>query len=359
MKKLSLKQGTQNWLKYKKERVGSSEIFGLIRHYISDQELQNAGINSDEFTEEPYVTAFQLYHKFKNPAIYVEADFDEDLGHFGRRIEEFLFYYLRQKMKYNSTYQRGAVYGDNFKIASLDIEGVTNSTKIIQDSNGFNICLQDNPKFIVEAKGASTFKSRKNDITVNGIDWRFIFQLQYQLMCTDVKWGKIIVVNLKEDNDFKRGFICGLNKRNAIKYIKDNSDILEFVYKERREYQFLIKQALEKFQFDLKTNQELKLPPYDKVFKKNHKLFYNLVHQRGETLGTSTQAIETDEFDFYFDIKKQEEDFEEKCFKVHQAVRELMFDTGKRCIEGQRGKIVLQSNCVRGYKHKEEKRESK
>jgi len=91
MKQLTLKQNTQNWLDYKKDKIGSSEIFGLIRYYITDQELQNVGINSDQFSEDPYVTAFQLYHKFKNPAIYIEPGFDEHLGKFGKRIEEFIF----------------------------------------------------------------------------------------------------------------------------------------------------------------------------------------------------------------------------------------------------------------------------
>ena len=120
----------------------------------------------------------------------------------------------------------------------------------------------------------------------------------------------------------------------------------------------MIKQSLEKFLFDLQTNQEPQLPPYDKVFYKNHKFFYNLVNQKGQILKTSEEAIESDEFDFYFDIKEEQEQFEAKYSNLHQQVREIMLNTGKRCVMGQKGKIVLQSNCVRGYKNKEEKRKS-
>lgn len=355
MEKLSLKQGGQQWLDLKKNRIGSSEIFGLIRHYITEQELQNVGINTENFKDEAYTTAWQLYQKFTNPLVYVEPEFDKNLSLFGRRIEEFAFDYLKKQGEYNSVYAKGGVYFDEHRIASLDITGKAASTDIIQDSNGYNISLIDHPDFLVEAKGQASFISQSKGVSTQGADWKFIFQLQYALMLTGFRWGKILMASLLNDNEFERGYISALPKKSAIDYIAKNSEIFEFIYVARPEYQYLIEKALDRFFFDVKARNEPPLPDYEKVFYRNHKFFYNLVHQKSQLLGTAGQMLETGEFDYYFKVKRAEERFKNKVSRMHQKIREKMLLTGKTKIISEKGIIQLQSNCVKGTAAKVEK----
>ena len=64
MKKAKLKQGTLAWEKAKATRIGSSEIFDIVKYYATDEELQNCGINAEDFRlEKPYTTVWALYHK--------------------------------------------------------------------------------------------------------------------------------------------------------------------------------------------------------------------------------------------------------------------------------------------------------
>ena len=99
MKTINVKQKTEKWLDIKRSRIGSSEIFGLINHYITPQELQNAGVDSDKFNDDPYITAYQLYHKLKNPGLYIEPEFDYMLSKFGHKIERFVLDHLRKEDK--------------------------------------------------------------------------------------------------------------------------------------------------------------------------------------------------------------------------------------------------------------------
>ena len=52
MKKVKLKQGTLAWEKARESRIGSSEVFDIVRYYSTDEELQNCGINAEDFKSE-------------------------------------------------------------------------------------------------------------------------------------------------------------------------------------------------------------------------------------------------------------------------------------------------------------------
>ena len=71
LKKTKLKQGTLAWEKARATRIGGSEVFDIVRYYATDEELQNCGINAEDFkSEEPYTTAWALYHKIINDGVY-------------------------------------------------------------------------------------------------------------------------------------------------------------------------------------------------------------------------------------------------------------------------------------------------
>lgn len=49
MQKIKIKQNTLGWEKLREQRIGSSEVFDLVRYYATDEELQNCGISADKF----------------------------------------------------------------------------------------------------------------------------------------------------------------------------------------------------------------------------------------------------------------------------------------------------------------------
>ena len=352
-----IKQNSAKWHNLKKSRIGSSEIFTLVSYYNTQEQLQNAGVDIDKFKDSAYITAYQLYHKLKNPKLYNEPLFCDKLSQFGSRIEDYVFN-LVQKKSALATYKRGRVIynkdgGNDIKIASIDIEGKANSRQIIEDCNGNKISLVDSPNFIVECKGMSNFKAFHKDIANIGVDYQYIFQLQYQLYCSGFDWGKIFVVSLDSDSEWTRSAIVHMPKAKAFKYLDKNSKHYEFIYKARPEYFFLIKNALERFQFDLRAGVEPELPNWEKAFKGNYKLFYNLVQQKALLLGGDDKVIKSNKFDSYFSLKDQEKKVASKLSNLGQDIRSLMLAIGKPCIEGKKGKIVMQSNFIKGYINKE------
>lgn len=71
MNKTSLKQGTLAWDNARATRIGSSEVFDIVRYYATDDELQNCGFNAEAVrAEKPYTTAWALYHKMLNDGIF-------------------------------------------------------------------------------------------------------------------------------------------------------------------------------------------------------------------------------------------------------------------------------------------------
>ncbi len=181
---IKLKQKSNAWLDLKDTRIGSSEIYGLVKYYIKDEELESLGINSTEFKEKPYTTAWEIWHKFMSKDIYVRKPLEWVLAEYGNSIEKFAFKWIQKKenFKYGEcAFNEGEVYtNDNdIRIASLDIEAMINSTEIFQDSNGNDISLKDDNEFVVEVKAMSKFKVSKDKIITSGVDWKYILQLQY------------------------------------------------------------------------------------------------------------------------------------------------------------------------------------
>lgn len=346
MPRLNIKQRSDEWLKLKETKLGSSEVFGLVHYYITEEELQNAGINKDEFQDTPYSTAFELFHKFKNPDLYITKPFTKENKLFGERIEEFAFHYLNNKgKKYNTSIEQGGVYVEDGLIASLDIEATANSTDIIQDANGHYISLKDEPRHLIEIKGSSNYLVKSKNTEIKGVDWKFIFQTQFAMMLTGYSWCRVIVVSLLSDTQFERGLICGMPKQKAIKYIKDHAEIHNFIYKVRPEYQYLIKTAIKRFEYDLKANNSPKMPNTT-----NNKLIYRLVDQQASLLGTSDKILELDNFNHYFDIKNQKENIDKDLETARKRVTQLMLNCGKKKLISSIGYFSLNERSLTARK---------
>jgi len=259
-----IKQKSEKWLELKRTKIGSSEIYGLVKNYIKPQELESLGINSAEFTEKPYTTAWELYHKFTNPN-YVGRSLSWELAEYGNSMEKFAFKWLKKgNFKYqNSIFTQGNVYANDndIRIASLDIEGETDSKEIIKDANGNYIALGEDKNFIIEVKAMSKFKASKNQILTEGVDWKYILQLQWQLWCRNINWGAILVFELLNDTQANRGYVirCGetLNKKDY-EYIDNATQKRIFFYKRLPQYEKIFELALERFMNDVKFKNEPK-----------------------------------------------------------------------------------------------------
>ena len=49
MKKMKIKQGTRAWENAKETRIGSSEVFDIVRYYATNDELYNCGFDAKMF----------------------------------------------------------------------------------------------------------------------------------------------------------------------------------------------------------------------------------------------------------------------------------------------------------------------
>lgn len=338
----TIKKNSQAWLELRKKRLTSSEIFGLIHYYITKEELQNVGINNDDFTEIPYITAFELFHKFKNSSLYIERPITKEREAYSNRLEQFALHYLSKiENKYNSTYEQGAVYADEQLMATLNIEAKANCKDIIQDANGFNISLKDTPKHFIGLKDSSSYIIKNKEYAEKGIDWKFIFKTQFAMMLAKYEWCRIIIFSLVNDNQFERGFICGLSKNKAFEYINDNVNIYNYIYKARPEYQYLIKTAIKRFEYDLKVNN----PPRINNIT-NHKTIYNVIKQQGNILGTSYSPIESDEFNKYFDLNQKNKDIANELKSIKKRIIEIMLNSGKSKVVGSKGNFSLNERSL-------------
>lgn len=336
MRELVVKQGSKNWLKEKMSMIGSSEIFGLISYYITERELQNMGINTDDFTDKPYVSAFELYHKIKNPHLYIGNRLSKSRSMFGKRGEQIIFEILSKNPEYNSTYKRGGVYAsDNgISIASLDIEACAHSNDIIFDCNRLPISLLDEPNYFIEVKFESPFNNSSDHI-----DWKFIFQIQYQMFVNpSFSWGQIISVELNEDNEFTRGYMVGLSMKQAVKFVKENAKIKKTVFKRREDYQILIELALDRFMSDIRSSKE---PEVD--MGANNEMIFNISEQRGVLLGLESRVFDVDNsiVDKYVSLKAAADEIEAKTKELRKDLVSSMVLRGKQRAVCESGTVLL------------------
>jgi hypothetical protein len=85
--KTKLKQGTIAWEQARDTRIGSSDIFDIVKYYATDDELQNCGINAEAFREEnPYTTAWALYHKMKRDGLFHREELPPELADYGHTV---------------------------------------------------------------------------------------------------------------------------------------------------------------------------------------------------------------------------------------------------------------------------------
>lgn len=287
---MKIKQNTPEWLEAKKSKIGASEIFSLVAHYCKD-ELKQANIDLDN--EKAFKTPLELFLKVKFGV--VDDSFSEVNRDFGLGMEGYILYRLGQEEKFKDKVQfegsKDFIVNDkNGHIACCSPDGYINFYTEFTEVGEYYVSLQDfDDKTTIDAnysQGVLELKTTPfgfNFEAEKGLKWGYIFQLNYQMLVCNKKWGILAAIAPKEksyDTDFFKGKVLGkveIKSRweeekirvfsdfsggratyNAEGYIYPNFDdyynLYTYIYPENKTIQNLCILALERFQKALDNN---------------------------------------------------------------------------------------------------------
>lgn len=248
MNKTKLKQGTLAWEKARESRIGSSEIFDIVRYYATDDELQNCGINAEAIRDEkPYTTAWALYHKMQNDGIYRRQELPPELAEYGHTVEPYGMAILQQVRK--QKLKAGEVYISDRLIASLDISGVSEDA----DERPYDYGSGTVPvgkKFVCEQK------SIMPNVLKNGLPIKYILQAQYQIAMTGTDFYILQIMVLQNDTVFERGKITQMSKKKKLEYLRNKMTVTHLYFQNNEHLAMLIKTCIERFFLDVDSSRE-------------------------------------------------------------------------------------------------------
>ena len=236
----------------KRHRIGSSEIFSLVQHYLNDQELLNFGVQPNSVRgEQPFRTAFYLYHKVRETLPH-EIQLSRSMGDFGLAAEFVAEKWLKDN-GYNPARPEQCVNGNC--VASADF--ICTATKTI-NKDGVIIALGD--KFICENKTFVPQMLKK--VKEEGIPFKYICQLQYQLWLYKIQVGAFSSLELIDDTADERAYIAGVfagSKAKGLKqfYARFQKSIVFMEYKQ--EYGAMFELVLQRFFDDVNNAREPEL----------------------------------------------------------------------------------------------------
>lgn len=249
MKKTKLKQGTLDWEKARSVRIGSSEVFDIVKYYATDSELQYCGFNAEDFrAEAPYTTVWALYHKLLDDGLYQKEALAPEFAEYGHAVEPYGVRVLQEgrarKLK------PGSVYVDGRLIASLDIEGVAEVIDEVPYMNGHGK-PSAGERFVCEQK------TMMPQVIKNDLPFKYLIQAQYQIMQTKAKFFILQLMVLKDDTVFNRGKICQMSKPARFKYLKDGAmRVSHYYFKNNPHLEKLIEKCIGLFLSDVDARRE-------------------------------------------------------------------------------------------------------
>lgn len=249
MKKISIKQGTRAWENAKETRIGSSEIFDIVRYYAKDSELYNCGIDAKKFKEEtPFVSTWALYHKILRDGIYTKPLLDPSLAEYGLAMENYGLRYLQEGRR--NKLKKGQVYISDKLIASLDISGVSEEVDVRSFDYGSG-SVGVGEKFVCEQKTISPYKDH--------LPLKYVIQAQYQITMSKSSYFVLQAMILNEDTPFERGKIVALantNKSKFFDYVKDKVKIQHIYFNNNEALAQLIKICIDRFFESVEKREE-------------------------------------------------------------------------------------------------------
>lgn len=249
MKKTRLKQGTLAWEKARETRIGGSEVFDIVRYYATAEELQNCGINAESFrAEQPFSTAWQLYHKVLADGLYRREALSPELAEYGHAAEPYGVYVLQKGRK--RKLKAGEVYISSRAIASLDVSGIAEE----QDETETFAACGGSPKagqrFVCEQKTMLPQKVR------GGVPFKYIVQAQYQLLNTGADFFIIQIMVLKNDSAFLRGKVCQMSRQKRYAFLSENMIVQNIYFRHNEHLARLIEECLKRFFADVDERRE-------------------------------------------------------------------------------------------------------
>ncbi|MEL7568088.1 MAG: hypothetical protein AAGU27_24875 [Dehalobacterium sp.] len=248
MDKVKLIQGTLPWEKARETRIGSSEVFDVVRYYATPDELQNCGISAEKMMEEePYTSAWALYHKMRRDGLYHREALAPEYAEYGHAVEPYGVYVL-QKGRRNKL-RPGEVYASDRLIASLDIAGVSEACDCIPYDVGYGTATEGK-RFVCEQK------SMHPDRYKAGLPIKYIIQAQYQAAMVSADFFILQVMVLHNDTVFERGKVAQMTVAQRRKYLQENMDVHHIYFRYSEALAALIRVCLERFFSDVDGERE-------------------------------------------------------------------------------------------------------
>ena len=248
MNKTRLKQGTLKWEQAKATRIGSSEVFDIVRYYATDEELQNCGINAESImSEKPYTTAWVLYHKLQDDGIFQRPELPPELADYGHAVEPYGLKVLQEGRRLKL--KAGEVYISDRLIASLDVSGFSEEADVRKFDFG-NGNVEIGKRFVCEQK------SMMPVVIKNGLPIKYIIQAQYQIAMTGADFYILQIMVLDNDTVFERGKIVQMARPTRAKYLKDRMTVTHMYIQNNEHLSMLIKTCLKRFFDDVDNHNE-------------------------------------------------------------------------------------------------------
>ena len=248
MRRVPLKQGTLAWEKARERRIGSSEVFDIVRYYATDDELQYCGFNAESFrAEKPYTTVWALYHKVLGDGLYNKEALAPEFAEYGHAAEPYGVRILQKER--SKKLKPGPVYANDRLIASLDIEGTAEAVDEIPFHYGSGK-PRAGQRFVCEQK------TMMPNMIKNGLPFKYIVQAQYQIMQSGADFFILQLMVLDDDTVFNRGKICQMSRRVRYRYLDEHMKVSHYYFQNNVQLARLVEKCISLFFADVDNRNE-------------------------------------------------------------------------------------------------------
>lgn len=244
-----IKQKTLEWLVARKNTIGASEIYSLVHHYCNN-ELTALGV--DTFKDKPFLSAQELYLKLAGAEL---LPIDPVLSDFGSRMEPYILMRCQEELAHKINFVKTEDFltrPEFHSLASCSPDGYVEmiGTAKIDDFDQINQISSSWGRGVLELKTSNYYAD-----FLGGAKVQYLFQLQYQMILANAKWGMLAVINPtspEHDDPYFKGQFAVIAESNPAS-LADKYTLLTFIYPILPRFQELIIKALNKFEDDFKN----------------------------------------------------------------------------------------------------------
>lgn len=251
-------QNSDEWLSEKQGTIGGSEIAAVIKSFVPKERLMEimGERAATSFLNEPlYTTGYLVFHKIKNG--YRQPPIPDELNVYGHAAESYVEWALRDNADFEVRRCQDFIKRPDISpFASCSPDGYCVAKKEqYNDVNGRPI-TERNP--VWECKTIQHFKAIKEDALKRGLQWQYLFQIQYNAMICgrDCALISSMLLPLEQDTTFNRGVIASLIEQKRFEEVQErfSPEVFTSVYGLIPEMQAAIKEALRNFEQAIAEN---------------------------------------------------------------------------------------------------------